>query len=93
MTTPASTHDAGPPLRFLQLGYVRKLRARGVPAYVIAHEGVLILTTPLVGSEELIDLRHSRTPVEIGASGVDPGPAADMPPAGEPAPTAPGRAA
>ncbi|WP_231104862.1 TRM11 family SAM-dependent methyltransferase [Haloechinothrix halophila] len=35
-----------PRASFFQLGYIRKLRARGVPAHVIAHEDVLILTTP-----------------------------------------------
>lgn len=35
-----------PRASFFQLGYVRKLRARGIPAHVIAHEDVLILTTP-----------------------------------------------
>lgn len=39
------------------------------------------------------ELRQLRTLAEIGVSGVHPGPAADRPPAGEPAPAAPGRAA
>ncbi|MCK2243670.1 MULTISPECIES: TRM11 family methyltransferase [unclassified Crossiella] len=39
---------------FFQLDYVRKLRARGVPAWVIAHEDLLILQAPQksVGSQK-----------------------------------------